>query len=155
MVILSDEISPNYENKISNALKAKKIIHQVIFNSSKALPGETLRIPTPKLDYGVVLVPGSFALIFNLDVKGHVNNYVVNNVSRSLVERMTVKYAGEILQDTDGFDLLKLYEDLLLTEKERVYHSRPQSPSRPLAGGAWAHDTKGSGDTRNSNFLIG
>ena len=34
-------------------------------------------------------------------------------------------------------------------------HSRPQSPSRPLAGGAWAHDTKGSGDIRNSNFLIG
>ena len=33
---------------------------------------------------------------------------------------MTVKYAGEILQDTDGFDLLKLYEDLLLTEKERA-----------------------------------
>ena len=33
---------------------------------------------------------------------------------------MTVKYAGEISQDTDGFDLLKLYEDLFLTEKERA-----------------------------------
>ena len=118
MVIVSDEISPNYENKILNALKANKIINRVTFNPSKALPGETLRIPTPKLGYGVVLVPGSLALIFNLDVKGHANNYVVNNVSRSLVDRMTVKYAGEILQDTDGFDLLKLYEDLVLTKKK-------------------------------------
>ena len=70
MVIVSDEISPNYENKISNALKAHRIIHRVIFNPSKALPGETLRIPVPKLNDEIVLVPGSLALIFNLDVKG-------------------------------------------------------------------------------------
>ena len=120
MVIVSDEISPNYENKVSNALKANRIVHRVTFNPSKTLPGERLRISVPKLEDGVVLVPGSLALIFNLSVKGHVNNYVVNNVSRALVDRMTVKYAGEILQDTDGFDLLKLYEDLFLTEKERA-----------------------------------
>ena len=34
-------------------------------------------------------------------------------------------------------------------------HSRPQNPSCPLAGGAWVHDTRGSGDTRNSNLFIG
>ena len=38
---------------------------------------------------------------------------------------------------------------------EGKLHSRPQSPSRPLAGSAWAHDTRGSGDTRNLNFFIG
>ena len=38
---------------------------------------------------------------------------------RALVKKLTVKFAGEILQDTDGYDLFKLYEDLLLTEKER------------------------------------
>ena len=66
--------------------------------------------------------PGSLALIFNLSGKGQANNnyYVVNNVSRELLDGMTVKYAGEILQDTDGFDFLKLYEDLFLTEKERT-----------------------------------
>ena len=31
---------------------------------------------------------------------------------------MTVKFAGEILQDT--YDLIKLYEDLFLTEKEKA-----------------------------------
>ena len=43
----------------------------------------------------------------------------VNNVSRALIDRMTVKFVGEIPQDTHGYDLLKLYEDLFLTEKER------------------------------------
>ena len=44
----------------------------------------------------------------------------MNNVSRALVNRLTVKFAGEILQDTDAYDLFKLYEDLFLTEKERA-----------------------------------
>ena len=67
-----------------------------------------------------VLVPGALALIFDLKVNGHANNFVVNNVARALVDRFTVKFAGEILQDTNGYDLIKLYEDLFLTEKERA-----------------------------------
>ena len=66
------------------------------------------------------MVPGSLALVFNSTVTGHANNFLVNNVSRALVNRMIVKFAGEILQDTDGYDLIMLYEDLFLTEKERA-----------------------------------
>ena len=43
----------------------------------------------------------------------------MNNVSRALVDNLSVKFAGEILQDTDGYDLFKLYEDLFLTESGR------------------------------------
>lgn len=43
----------------------------------------------------------------------------MNNVSRALVDSLSVKFAGEILQDTDGYDLFKLYEDLFLTESGR------------------------------------
>ena len=63
---------------------------------------------------------GSLSLIFDLKVSGHTINYVVNNVSRALVDRLTRKFAGEIEQETDGYDPFKLYEDLLLTEKERA-----------------------------------
>ena len=76
-------------------------------------------ILVPKLNDEVVLVPGCLAVIFDLTVSGHANNFLVNNVSRALVDRLTVKFAGEILQDTDGYDLFKLYEDLFLTEIER------------------------------------
>ena len=64
---VSKQINPNLE-KISNALKAERIVHRVTFNPKKAKPGETLRIPVPKLDNGVVLIPGSLGLIFNFTV---------------------------------------------------------------------------------------
>lgn len=112
--------NPSLEKKTSNALKSDRKVHRVTLSPNQASPGETLHIPVPKLDDGVVLVSGSLALIFNLTVSGHANNFLVNNVARALVNRMTVKFAGEILQDTDGYDLIKLYEDLFLTEKERA-----------------------------------
>lgn len=59
-------------------------------------------------------------LVFNLTVSGHANNFLVNNVARALVNQMIVKFVGQILQDTDGYDLFKLCEDLFLTEKERA-----------------------------------
>ena len=45
---------------------------------------------------------------------------IVNNVSRAPVDRLTVKFAGEIAQETDRYDLFKLCEDLFLTENERT-----------------------------------
>ena len=45
---------------------------------------------------------------------------IVNNVSRAPVDRLTVKFAGDIAQDTDRYDLFKLCEDLFLTENERT-----------------------------------
>ena len=65
-------------------------------------------------------MPGSLSLIFDLAVSGHANDYIVNNVTRALVVRLTVKFAGEIAQDTDGYDLIKLCEDLFLTKNERA-----------------------------------
>ena len=61
----------------------------------------------PKLAEGVVIVPGSVALLFNLNVVGHPNNTLVNNVSRNLVKSLKVKFGGKILQDTQRYDLLQ------------------------------------------------
>ena len=72
------------------------------FNPNGASPCEVLRVPGPKRDDGVVLVPGSLSLIFDLAVSGRANNYTVNNVTRAHVDRLTVKFAGEIAQNTDG-----------------------------------------------------
>lgn len=74
-----------------------------------------------KLEEGVVLAPGSLALRFNLDVSGEKkkNNFLVNNVSWALVSRLKVEFVGGNLQDTNVFDLFKLYEDLFLPKEER------------------------------------
>ena len=36
----SEIINPNFEEKITNALKADRIVHRVTFNPNKASPGE-------------------------------------------------------------------------------------------------------------------
>ena len=44
----------------------------------------------------------------------------MNNVARVLADRLTVKFAGEIVQGIDGYDPFELYEDLLLAENEKA-----------------------------------
>ena len=66
----------------------------------------------------MVLVPGSIKLKFNLTETGHTNNKFVNNVSRALVRSMKVMYVGEVLQDTQRYDLIKLFEDAYLDKEE-------------------------------------
>ena len=91
------------------------------FNPKKASPVQALRVPVPKFDGGVVHLPGSLSLIFDLAVSVPAKNYIVKNVARGLVDKLTEKFAGEIAQNTDGYDLLKLHEDLLLTaENDRA-----------------------------------
>ena len=65
-------------------------------------------------------MPGSLALRFNIDLtSGHANNYLVQNVARALVDKMVVKFAGEILQDTVGYDIYKIFDDLFLLQEKR------------------------------------
>ena len=45
-------------------------------------PGETY-VNIPKLAEGIILVPNSVALLFNLNVAGHANNTLANNVGRN------------------------------------------------------------------------
>jgi len=115
---------PTYTSKTSNAIKALRAVKRITFDRTEANPGETLYVHVPKLNENEVLVPGSLCLRFDIDVPkaaggGHDDNYLVQNVSRALVAKMVVKFAGTILQDTDGYDLFKIYEDLFLSQEQR------------------------------------
>ena len=69
----------------------------------------------PKLDKDVVIVPGTLSLLFDIDLTGgHANNVLVYNVSRVLVSRLTVTFGGTPVQDTNGYDIYKLFDDLYL-----------------------------------------
>ena len=118
-VAVSENFKPSYREKMPEALKGDRTRYRVTFNPNKTLPEETMYVSVPKLDEGVMLVPGSLALVFNLFMSGHANNYLVNNVFRALVSRHVVKFAGEKLQDTNAFDIYKLYEDLFLAKAQR------------------------------------
>ena len=56
----------------------------------------------------------------NLKVTGaHANNYLVQNVSRALVDKLIVKFASTIVQDTTSYGIYKTFEDLFLSRDER------------------------------------
>ena len=67
----------------------------------------------------IVKVPGNSYLTFDLNVSGHANNTLVNNVGRNLVKRQRVLFGGQVLQDTLDYDLFQTYHDLFLSKDER------------------------------------
>ena len=113
---------PSHSEKVLQAMKAERTVKRITFNPTSANPGKTLYLSVPKLAANEVIVPGSLALVFdiNLEVTGeHANNYLVQNVSRALVDKLIVKFASTIVQDTTSYGIYKTFEDLFLFMDER------------------------------------
>ena len=51
-------------------MKVERAVKRITFHSSEASPGETLYVSVPKLNENEVLVPGSLALLFDIDLSG-------------------------------------------------------------------------------------
>ena len=85
---VSYDLSPRQSTKTLLAMKAPYAVKRITFNPSEANPGERLGVRVPKLSENEVLVPGSLALRFDIDLSGgHANNNLVQNVSRARVRR--------------------------------------------------------------------
>ena len=90
---------PSHSEKTLGAMKAERIV---------------------KLSGHEVIVSGSLALVFNIVLNGgHANNYLMQNVSRALVDKLHVKFGGESVEDMDGYGIYKIFEDLFLSVEER------------------------------------
>ena len=70
-------------------MKVPHTVKHITFNPSKAWPDKTLNVHMPKLNKNEVLVPSLLALRFDIDLsEGHVNNFLVQNVSQALVSQL-------------------------------------------------------------------
>ena len=115
MMAVQANLLPSHSVKTLGAMKAERTVKRITFNPTEANP-----VSVPKLNKDEVIVPGSFALLFNIDITGgHANNYLVQNVSRALIDRFTVRFAGTVVLDTNGYDIYKIFEDLFLSTDER------------------------------------
>ena len=113
---------PSHSEKVLGAMKAERTVKRITFNPTSANPGETLYVSVPKLDVNEVIVAGSLALVFDINLKltgAHANNYLVQNVSRALVNKLAVKFAAATVQDTDSYNIYKTFEDLFLSRDKR------------------------------------
>jgi len=117
---VQENLRPTYNEKILRAMQAERTVKRITFDRTEASPGETLYVSVPKLNKSEVLVPGSLALRFDIDLSGgHANNFLVQNVTRALVDKMVVKFGGSILEHTVGYGIYKIFEDLFLSQEKR------------------------------------
>lgn len=99
---------PMHNKKTLGAMKADCTKKRITFYRTEASPRETLYVSVPKLNDNEVIVPGSLALLFGIDTAGgHANNFHVKNITCALVDKLVVRYAGDILQNTVGYDIFK------------------------------------------------
>ena len=118
--VVSYDLKPSNNEKIMNSMKAPYAVKRITFNPSEANPGERLEVRVPKQNKNEVLVPGSLALRFDIDLSGgHANNYLVQNVSRALVSQQVVKFRATTLDDIVDYDIYKIFTDLFLPEETR------------------------------------
>jgi len=115
-----ENLRATYSKKTLRAMQAERAVKRITFSRTEADPGDTLYVAVPKLNVDEVLVPGSLALVFNIDLSGgHANNFLVKNVTRALVDRLHVKFGGTTLQDTVGYGIYKIFDNLFLSQEER------------------------------------
>ena len=85
--IVPNNLLPIYRKKTLRAMKTDRAVKQITFNPNHAKPGDTLYVEVPKLNKNKVLVQGSLSLLFDIDLsEGHANNFLVQNVTRALVD---------------------------------------------------------------------
>ena len=117
---VAKKINPQNREKIMGALKAPRTVKRITFNPSEANPTETLYVFVPKLNENEVIVPNSLALVFNISLDGgHANNFLVQNVLRALVDQLILKFGGKHLEETVGYDIYKIFQDLFLPVERR------------------------------------
>ena len=98
----SDTLDPRRLPRKTKALKADWTVHRITFNPSSAKSGETLYVTMPKLGEGMVFVPYSTFLRFNLTIEmGQANSTVVQNVGRNLVQNFKVIFGGKTIADVE------------------------------------------------------
>ena len=145
-IAVSEKLNPNRIPCEPFGIKARSTLNRITLTPSEASPDESLYVDILKLADNIVIVPGSVYLTFDLNVTGHANNTLVNNVGRNLVKRQRVLFGGEVLQDTLDYDLFQTYHDLHLSSEAR---------DDMLRHGVSAENTQklptAAGDKRTSN----
>ena len=112
------ELVPGFRRSHMSTIKGERTWHVVTFNPNKASP-EELYIDVPKMKMDSCLLPGSPHLLFNFKVS-NTKSWFLNNLSKMLQIRLTIRVAGETVYDNSGENLCSVYKDLWKSNSERL-----------------------------------
>jgi len=79
-----------------------------------------------KTDKGLLLIPGTLALTFDIVLDptkpgSSVNTYPVNNLAANIISKIVIKANSKEIYILDYAHLYNTYRDLWLTEEKRTY----------------------------------
>ena len=112
------ELMPNFRRMNRTEITGSRTRHVLTFNSNSAKPGEEIYVNIPKLKGDSVLVPNSMALVFDFK-NSNTKSWFRNNLGKRLQKRLEIRLAGEKVYDNSGENLLEVYKDLWLHNKQR------------------------------------
>ena len=82
---VSFDLLPTHKAKTLLSMKAPYAVKRITFDRTEANPGDMLQVRVPKLNKNEVLVPGSLALRFDIDLSGgHANHFPFRTYRRRL-----------------------------------------------------------------------
>ena len=112
---MQESIDPGHNEKKLLGLKADRSINRITFIKYEAFPGDFLIVTVPKLNKYELMKSGSLMLRFDVDLSGgDPGNFLVDNISRALVDNMKIKFGGQMVNEIENYDVYKIYEDLYL-----------------------------------------
>ena len=143
MAEVPENLRPTYREKAMHAMKGERAVKRITFNPSEASPGNTLYVYVLKLNENEVLVPGSLALVFDIDLAGgHANNLLVQNVTRALVDRLVVSFAGRTYKTRLGTTSTKLSKTFSFRRKSATTGFLKEFRARICARSAQTRETR-------------
>ncbi len=93
-------VSSNRSKKLSTRFKGERTFYEVTHDPSKAESNSLLSVRVPKVEK-LLLVPGSLALTFDLDIVldpaepgNTVNTYPVNNLAANIISQIAIKISS-------------------------------------------------------------
>jgi hypothetical protein len=89
-------------------------------NPSTIDANQNLKVDFKNLAQDEFIVPGTSRLAFNIELTGtDANKTIVQNIGRAIVQRITIRIAGNPIQTIEDADIYYCYEDLWKTSYER------------------------------------
>ena len=108
--------------RIPRSIKGERQSICVTHNPSQIDENQLLLVKFPNLGPDDVIIPGSVNLSFDITLSSEVDKKrtLVNNIGRSIIKRLSIKFEGNDIMTIDDYDIYSCYKDMWLTKQQKA-----------------------------------
>ena len=116
-----NKLKPARSSRTPYGIKGTRQKVIVIHNPSETDQNQLLSLKFPNLGSNDIIVPGMTNLSFDIELssKADLNRTLVSNLGRAIVNKLAIKFDGNVILEVDDFDIFTCYRDLWKTKSEK------------------------------------